>query len=110
MTEAELDRQLQEFSTGEDDNKAHYRYRALTAYLQNHKTLSDIQVEQVIGLLHNDPDESMASSALISLLKMQTLRDRQFGLVKEALWAFRSWTERHIEKQQTTREKESGSD
>ncbi len=105
LTEVELDKQLQEFSTGEDDHKEHYRYTTLTAYLKNASNLSDAQIQQIIGLLCNDPDEAMATSVLITLMKMQTLSDRQFELVREALSSFGSWTGKHIEKQQVIREK-----
>ena len=110
LTEAELDGQLQELSTGEDANKEHYRYRTLMAYLKNNNALSDTQIEQIIGLLRRDTDEAMATSVLISLLKMQALSDRQFDLVKEALSAFGNWTEKYIDKQQAIRKKGNGSE
>jgi hypothetical protein len=109
LNEAQLDDQLQEFSIGEDTNKEHYRYRALTAYLKNQSTLSETQIEQIIGLLCKDPDEAMATSALFNILKMQFLSDRQFYLVGAALSAFGKWTEKHIEKQKAIREREYGS-
>lgn len=110
LTEAVLNTQIQEFETGEDTNKEHYRYRTLTTYLKTHNTLSDTQVEQIIELLRNDQDEAMASSVLTGILKMQNLTDKQFEIVQAALSTFGSWTEKHIEKQQAIRKKANAND
>lgn len=103
LTESEFDSQLQEFLSGEDTNKEHYRFRTLTTYLKNNATLSDNQVKEIIRLLRKDIDKSMASSALLKLLSMPSLTDKQFALISRVLTSFGSWTEKHIEKQQVIR-------
>ena len=107
LTESEFASQLQEFLSGEDTNKEHYRFRTLTTYLRNNETLSDNQVKQIIRLLRKDIDKSMASSALLKLLSMPALTDRQFALISRVLTSFGSWIEKHIEKQQEIREKKN---
>ena len=107
LTEKELDNQLQELSLGEDTNKEHYRYRTLSSYFKSKEVLSDVEIKQVVNLLRQDPDISMASSALITILKRPLLTDEQFELISETLKTFGNWTERHIEKQKIIRQKKN---
>jgi hypothetical protein len=109
LTEATLESQLQELATGVDTNKEHYRYRTLTVFLNSHSYLNDTQVDQIIGLLQVDPDEAMAGSVLISLLKRKSLTQTQFNSISKALTSFGGWTERHILIQRDAREKEGNS-
>jgi hypothetical protein len=109
LTESTSENQLQEFATGEDANKEHYRYRTMMTYLKSHDPLTDIQLEQITGLLRNDQDKSMASSVLISLSKRKTLTDIQFNLVSKMLLEFGNRNEKYINNQSQVREIEKGS-
>jgi hypothetical protein len=110
LTESEFASQLQEFPSGEDTNKEHYRFRTLANYLRNNETLSDNQVKHIIRLLRKDVDKSMAGSALLKLLSMPALTDKQFALISSVLTSFGSWTEKQIEKQHAIRAKKNASD
>lgn len=96
LNESELGIQLQEFYTGEDTNKEHYRFRTIMAYLKNDNSLDDTQVEHIIRLLQNDPDEAMARSALIGILKRKSLTSSQFSSVNKALTLFSHQTEKRV--------------
>ena len=105
LTEVGLNYQLRELASGEDTNKEHYRYRTFITYLNSQSVFSDEQIAQIVKLFQFDPDETMASSALAKLLEEQSLTDRQFTLVSEALSIFGNWAEKKIRKQREIREK-----
>ena len=98
LTESMLTEQIKELDSGDDDNTEHYRYRTLTNYLNFQSSFDDPTLRNIIELLRNDPDKSMASSATILLLKSKGLTNEQFDTVADFLiTSFGHWTKKYID-------------
>ncbi len=60
-------------------------------------------LRDILKLLGNDIDNSMASSATILILKMQALTNKQFKIVADFLKTFGDWTTKYIDEAQKER-------
>jgi hypothetical protein len=69
--------QYQQYLSNDDKNSEHYRYHAFRQFLTENQHLSDQMLAQYIELAQLDPDQSMASAALIDLIKFNLLTDEQ---------------------------------
>lgn len=71
------------------EHPEHLRYRDLMSWLSKKQTLSDDETQRLLDLLARDPDNTMATSVLISLVERQNLSLSQLRLVaqKEAQFA-----------------------
>ena len=103
LTESILIEQIKELELGEDDNTEHYRYRTLNNYFISKVYFDNNLFQDILQLLENDVDKSMAGSATILLLKMQALTDNQFKIVADFLITFGDWTTKYIDKAQEER-------
>jgi hypothetical protein len=62
-----LREQLAELRSGDDPHSEHYRWRAFLRFIEGRGSLTDEQLGQYVELATLDPDDVMASSALVSL-------------------------------------------
>ena len=103
LTESTLIGQIKELELGEDNNTEHYRYRTLNNHLKLQASFDNNHLRDILKLLEDDIDKSMAGSATILLLKMQALTDKQFNIVADFLRTFGNWTTKYIDKAQKER-------
>lgn len=105
ITEAQLKAQLTTLAKGEDEHTEHYRYQTLSNYITGQQTISNEVLHKLLEVIVNDPDSSMASSAVILLLKQFYLTDEQFEFVAESLTTFGEWTHKEVARQRDQRSK-----
>ncbi len=79
LDEALLQRQIDYFSTSEDQGTEHYRYAAFQIVLHNHPALDDTEVGQYVELAQADEDQLMAGAALADLIGWAGLSPHQFN-------------------------------
>lgn len=103
LTDTLLMNQHKEFNSGEDDNIEHYRFRTLTAFFQTITFIEDSTLEMILEILEEDPDQNMASSAFILLLKNEILTIGQFEMVTNSFKKFGEWTQKHIDMERIKR-------
>ena len=103
LTESILMEQIKELELGEDDNTEHYRYRTLNNYFKSKAYFDNNILQDILQLLEDDVDKSMAGSATILLLRIQALTDKQFKIVVDFLRTFGDWTTKYIDKAQEER-------
>lgn len=98
LTNDQLEKQIEELDTGEDDNTEHYRYRAFTDYFNAQASFDDNALQQVLQLLQNDEDTTMAGAATANLLEKSGLTDEQFDTVAGFLQTFGNWTAKRVDR------------
>ena len=98
LTKNTLIEQIKQLELGEDNNTEHYRYRTLNNHLKLQASFDNNHLRDILKLLEDDIDKSMAGSATILLLKMQALTDNQFNIVSDFLRTFGDWTTKYIDK------------
>jgi len=76
-----LEEQYQEFGLEKDSGSEHYRYGAFRRWLQNNEKYSDTEIKQFLELVECDPDEGMATSAAIDLLRWPRISKEQFDTI-----------------------------
>jgi hypothetical protein len=103
LTEAQLQTQLTAFTGGEDPHTEHYRYQTLSSYIKSQYSMNDEDVSNLLELMVSDSDSTMASSAVILLLKQAYLTKNQFSTVCLALAAFSEWTQKEIVRERDQR-------
>lgn len=106
LTNEQLEEQIKQLDTGEDNNTEHYRYRTLTDYFSKQTSFEDDLLKEVLRLLQSDSDKTMAGSATLNLLKQSGLNDQQFGTVAGFLQTFGAWTTKQIDRVQEHRTKQ----
>lgn len=104
LTENLLDEQVLYYNTGEDPNLEHYRYKTLIGYINKQNELTDQSLAQVLELIEQEQDVSMAASVAIYIMKKKALTEQQFQLVAQTLRKFGPWTEKEIYKQTAVRQ------
>lgn len=105
LTIEELEKQIIILEKGEDTNTEHYRYRTLLNYFNQQPAFSNHVVEQLIELLKNDSDQTMAGSATAYLLDRLSLTNEQFDLIARFLQSFGIWALIRIERARSKRVK-----
>lgn len=105
LTEAKLEEQLVAFAKGEDNHTEHYRYQTLSSYITGQQAISNEILHRLLKVVVYDTDSSMASSAVILLLKQFYLTDEQFEFVAESLITFGEWTHKEVARQREQRSK-----
>ena len=78
LTIQQLISQEQEFDNSEDKNTEHYRCGAFVDFLQNRIKLSDTDFDNLIVLILQDEDESMANAITVTIFETIELTDSQF--------------------------------
>lgn len=81
LTKEQLEQQISQLDSGEDDNIEHYRYRTLIDYFNQQNSFEDLTLRQILQLLQSDDDKQMAASSALNLLKKSVLNDQQFETV-----------------------------
>jgi hypothetical protein len=107
LTEDQLQAQMTAFNTGEDTHTEHYRYQTLSRYITDQHPIGDKEVSNLLDLVTNDPNSTMASSAVILLLKKAYLTDEQFEMVAKTLSTYGEWTHKEVLRQRERRRKET---
>jgi hypothetical protein len=107
LTEVQLQAQMTAFDTGEDTHTEHYRYQTLGSYINAQHSVGDEDISHLLKLIKNDADTTMASSAVMLLLKQAYLTDRQFEIVAGALSTYGEWTQKEVLRQHERRRKEA---
>lgn len=78
VTEASIRAQYAAFETSDDKNQEHYRHGAFMAFLERTTRLSDLQLDQILALRDEGPDNfSLRPTRLIELLSSSVLTDAQ---------------------------------
>lgn len=103
LTISRLIEQVAVLESGEDDNTEHYRYSTLKDFLDSAILYSNETVSEIIDLLKYDPDQSMASSAMILIMKQKSLTDKQFEMVVNSFKSFGDWTNKYVDNARKTR-------
>jgi hypothetical protein len=98
LTDSTLTTQINEFELGEDGNTEHYRYRTITNFFDLQTSFDNKFLKDILHLLENDIDKSMAISATIHLLKKDALTENQFETVILFLKKFGDNTTKYIDK------------
>jgi hypothetical protein len=103
LTEHELEKQIQQFRTGKDNNTEHYRYRTFKNYLKEQLSVNDLHLKHLLQILKEDNDVSMSGSATIELLNQSYLTEEQFEMVADFLRTYGEHMEKYITKVQSLR-------
>lgn len=103
LTDDQLQAQLTAFNAGEDHHTEHYRYQVLSSYIANRHSISDEDISHLLELIKNDADTTMASSAVILILKQAYLTNGQFNMVAKALSIYGEWTQKEVARQRERR-------
>lgn len=98
LTNNSLERQIKDLGLGEDDKTEHYRYRTLTHFFNAQTFFDNGVLEQILRLLENDNDKTMAGSATVELLRKLSLTDEQFDTVADFLQTFGDWTTKQVDR------------
>ncbi len=77
----------------------HYRYASFRNFLQNKTTLTDTECKQYAHLARIDADSFMAGAAMVDILRMPNLTEKQFMYLAEELAGYGTWTEKIITKE-----------
>jgi hypothetical protein len=78
VTEASVRSQYVAFETSDDKNPEHYRDRAFHEFLENCTRLSDFQLDQILALRDDGPDNcDLRANRLIALISSVVLTDTQ---------------------------------
>jgi hypothetical protein len=101
-----LQTQINEFETGTDTNKEHYRYRTFKNYLQTQSSLTNGQILQLFDIIKTDPDTSMAIAMGLDILKTKSLNIEQFQFAADNLkQVFGDEMQKYIDKEIMWRQK-----
>lgn len=92
-----LQTQFEKYNQGEDTNAEHYRYVSFKFFLENKKSIEDIDLEHFIELAMIDKDQIMAGAALTDVFKSIVLTDSQFLKLSNHLRTFGAWAERFLD-------------
>lgn len=74
----------------------HYRYASFRNFLHNKTALTDLECEQYAHLARIDADSFMAGAAMVDILRMPNLTEKQFFRLAEELSGYGTWTEKII--------------
>lgn len=105
LTHEQLQNQSAEFASGADPHPEHYRYRTISSYINTRTHMKNEEVGNLLKLMIEDEDSTMASSAALLLLKQAYISDEQFEIVAKVLATYGDWTEKEITRQ---RERKNG--
>ena len=96
LTIQQLISQEQEFDNSEDKNTEHYRCGAFVDFLQNRIKLSDTDFDNLIVLILQDEDESMANAITVTIFETIELTDSQFEKLCATIMHFGDRSEKII--------------
>ncbi len=96
LQHVDLVKQIEDFETGDDPNQEHYRYRTFCNFLKNQSSLGDSTLVQIIEVLKEDVDKSMASSAILVLLKTEYLTQEQVETVEIVAQSYFDRIHKHV--------------
>ena len=99
LDEYSLRLQCSEFLINEDQNTEHYRYRTFLNWLRSKSELEDYEIANYIELALEDPDVSMAGSAMKELFTAPQITDKQYEVIRLQLPKFGQWTEKLISRE-----------
>ncbi len=100
LTSETLASQHEHWKTSQDIGGAeHYRYASFRIFLQNKTILTDTECEQYAHLARIDADSFMAGAAMVDILRMPNLTEKQFMYLTEELSDYGTWTEKIIAKE-----------
>ena len=74
----------------------HYRYASFRYFLVNKTALTDTECDQYAHLARIDADSVMEGAAMVDILRMPTLTEKQFFRLAEELSGYGTWTEKII--------------
>lgn len=100
LTSEILALQYAHWKANEDGGGAeHYRYASFRNFLHNKTALTDAECEQYAHLATIDGDSVMAGAAMVDILRMPILTEKQFLRLAEELSDYGAWTEKIIVKE-----------
>jgi hypothetical protein len=107
LTNKQLQTQLAEFNSGADPHPEHFRYRTLYSYIDTRIAIKNEEVGNLLKLMIEDGDSTMASSAVLLLLKHAYITNEQFETVAKVLATYGDWTDKEISRQRERRNRET---
>ncbi|TAE21316.1 MAG: hypothetical protein EAZ92_17130 [Candidatus Kapaibacterium sp.] len=100
LTAETLALQYEHWNASEDGSGTeHYRYASFRRFLHNKTALTDTECEQYAHLARIDADSFMAGAAMVDILRMPVLTEKQFFRLAEELSSYGAWTGKIIERE-----------
>lgn len=98
LTQDVLDKQIDDHLETGHQSTEHYRYGAFRFWLSQQNDFDQRQIESYLHLAKCDPDQMMAGSAIIDLLRDSRLSDDDFCYVVNAINEDGEWITKEIAK------------
>lgn len=103
LSEKQLRQQLADLDKGIDEHTEHYRYTTFRHFILQTPLTTDV-IRQLFALISVDPDQVMATSMAIDLLKTKELSPEDFSLVAELMLAeFGTDVQKYIDRERARR-------
>ena len=93
-----LEKQINEFDSGEDPHEEHHRYHSFLLWINKQESFTDLEIKNFIELINLDEDQSMASGALSRLFRSDKLSISQYLKVKTQMLTYGDWAKKLIKK------------
>ena len=88
LTKDYLEKQIEEFEKGEDDNLEHYRYKAFINWMNRQDVITQENFNNIIEIIEKDSDFSISKAMLFDLKHSDKLNIEQEEKVQTTLMKY----------------------